>query len=175
MIARFSACPVVRPRSFYFSARTYTIASSLRSKLYTGRAESRGARQGMVRMANPPLQTFLLSQPVEIGGPGGEGTNPEQLFACAYAACFGGALNVAAKEINLSVPNTAVVKCQVHLGKKSDEEGLFLEVDMTLDGCRIPDENIWKERMKRAHEICPYSKAIAGNVQVNLKVKPRIV
>lgn len=140
-------------------------------RIYTAEATASGARTGEVSSSDGRL-ALNLSRPAEMGGDGGPGTNPEQLFAAGYAACFHSAMRFALKELGL--PPQALegssVTARVHFLR--GEPGDFgLGVDLWG---RLPqlDEQQARQVMERTHTICPYSRATAGNVEVGLHVTP---
>ncbi len=106
-----------------------------------------------------------LSVPKALGGPGGDGTNPEQLFAAGYAACFLGAIKFVARQRKIAVPDSASVTAAVGIGPVA--VGYALEVDLraSLPGL---DRALAEELVHGAHERCPYSNATRGNVAVTL-------
>jgi lipoyl-dependent peroxiredoxin len=113
-----------------------------------------------------------LSRPSEMGGDGGPGTNPEQLFAAGYAACFHSAMRVAVKDVGLTAKDLegSHVTARVHFLKGAPGEfGLAAELEFTAP---LIDEEKARALMERTHQICPYSKATAGNIDVELNVAP---
>jgi Ohr subfamily peroxiredoxin len=130
---------------------------------YTAVAINTGGRKGHVK-TDDGLIDFEVSMPKEIGGEGGK-TNPEQLFAAGYAACFGGTLGAVAGKVSL---RDSEIKAKVHLGNY--EPGSFgLAVDIEV---KIPHAASLEEAQKlvdAAHAVCPYSKATRGNIEVNVK------
>ena len=138
-------------------------------RLYTAEATAYGAGTGAVVSSDERLD-LELSRPSEMGGDGGPGTNPEQLFAAGYAACFHSAMRFAVKELQL--PPTALenshVTARVHFLKEPPANfGLAVELEFTAPNL---DAEQARAVMERTHRICPYSKATAGNVDVQLKV-----
>jgi osmotically inducible protein OsmC len=135
--------------------------------LYTAQATARGGREGEVASDDGVLD-LSLRMPKELGGPEGEHTNPEQLFAAGYAACFHSALERLAKEQGLDVSGSEIT-AQVSLGR--DERGFGLAV--TLVGA-LPtlDAERGERLMHEAHQVCPYSRATRGNVDVVLDLAP---
>lgn len=132
-------------------------------KLYTVSATSLGGRNGNVKSEDGILDLALKS-PKEMGGPGGA-TNPEELFAAGYSACFNGALNLAARLKRVRVGET-VVKVTVTLGK--DDQGNFrlgAVIDAEVPGVTPEVAN---ELVEDAHNICPYSRATRGNIDVEV-------
>jgi Ohr subfamily peroxiredoxin len=129
---------------------------------YTAVAVNTGGRKGKIR-TDDGLLDMEVAMPKEIGGPGGK-TNPEQLFAAGYAACFGGALGAVAKGIKL---DDAEITVKTHLGKTGDG-GFGLAVDIFV---KIPQAETLADAQKlvdAAHEVCPYSNATRGNIEVNV-------
>ena len=133
--------------------------------LYTARATARGGREGEV-VSDDGVLDLELALPTELGGPGGDRTNPEQLFAAGYAACFHSALKRVAGSQKTDVEGSSIT-AQVGLGL--DPGGFGLAV--TLVG-RFPtlDDEAAEQLMHAAHEVCPYSRATRGNVEVALEV-----
>lgn len=109
---------------------------------------------------------FDLSVPTGLGGPGGSGTNPEQLFAAAYSACFAGALGLVARNQKID-PGPFTITARVDIGK--DETSFALGVELTGKFEKLPRDQAEK-LMQGAHQVCPYSKATRGNVDVKLSV-----
>lgn len=133
--------------------------------LYTANASATAGRDGKVR-SDDGLLDFALAVPRGLGGPGGEGTNPEQLFACGYAACFGGALKLVAGMQKI-VTGPVTIEAQVAIGK--DATGYGLAVKLSGHMPQLPAEQALA-LMQAAHQVCPYSKATRGNIQVELAV-----
>jgi lipoyl-dependent peroxiredoxin len=146
------------------AGRTHTIWMST---LYRTQATARGGRTGRVATDDGRLDQ-TLSIPRELGGDGGSGTNPEQLFAAGYAACFESALRLVARKQSLPLPDQTTVSAEVSLVKGAD--GLFqLTVSLTGRMAGIPRE-IALSLMEAAHRVCPYSHATRGNIPVDLDV-----
>src|SRR3954463_3512534 len=138
--------------------------------LYTATATATdGGRNGHTRTDDGKLD-LELSMPEALGGPGGEGTNPEQLFAAGYAACFANAMrSVARRQNRLEVVEGATVTAHVDIGAIGG--GRFgLAVRPAVAGPRVEDEGA-EELGARAHERCPYSNATRGNIDVELAVR----
>lgn len=135
--------------------------------LFTTSVTATGGREGRVISEDNVLDLQLVS-PKELGGPGGEGTNPEQLFAAGYSACFDGALNLIIKREKADVSSTSI-KADVHFLKDESDGGFKIGVTLNahLEGV---DEAKAKELVEKAHDFCPYSKATRGNVEVELKI-----
>jgi osmotically inducible protein OsmC len=134
--------------------------------LYTTEATAEGGRGGHARTSDGRLDV-VLDVPTELGGPGGPGTNPEQLFAAGYAACFQSALLRVAAGQRLAVPGSKVT-ARVSIGPAS-EGGFGLAVSLDLHAPEL-DRQQAIALMKQAHELCPYSRATRGNVAVRLSV-----
>jgi len=134
--------------------------------LYTAEATVTGGRDGHARTSDGRLDVDL-DVPAEMGGTGGPGTNPEQLFAAGYAACFQSSMLrfAAGRKLDLSGSR---ITARVGIGPlKTGGFGLAAALD--LDAPQIPrDEAV--ELMQRAHETCPYSRATRGNIEVTLTV-----
>ncbi len=134
---------------------------------YRTAATANGGRDGRTRTEDGKLD-LQLSTPKELGGPGGQGTNPEQLFASGYAACFLGALKFAAHHLKLQVPTDATVTATVGIGMRSEGGfGLDVELAVALPGVESADA---QRLVEAAHQTCPYSNATRGNVDVRLSV-----
>jgi osmotically inducible protein OsmC len=134
--------------------------------LYTARAQASAAgRAGSVKSDDGKL-ALALSVPKGLGGDDGAGTNPEQLFAAGYAACFSGALALVAR-MKKKNPGAFTIDAQVTLGK----EGEAFKLAVTLGG-HFPDlpKHDAQELLEAAHAVCPYSVATRGNVVVTLEV-----
>ena len=110
----------------------------------------------------------LLSTPKEMGGKGGDGTNPEQLFATGYAACFLGALRLVSGKLGTPVGPDTKVTAGVGFGKNTKGEGFNLDIDLTVSDHGLDAETAQKA-VEAAHQVCPYSNATRGNVDVRLK------
>lgn len=136
--------------------------------LYTAVATARGGRQGEV-VSDDGVLDLVLAHPKELGGPDSdEHTNPEQLFAAGYAACFHSALTRVAKDRGLDVEPSEIT-AKVSLGR---EDGVF-GLAVTLVGA-LPtlDPLQGEELMAAAHQVCPYSRATRGNIEVVLELAP---
>ncbi len=136
--------------------------------LYTTQATSTGGREGASRSADGVL-AVTLSTPKELGGAGGPGTNPEQLFAAGYSACFLGALKFVAGKAKVQVPADATVTAKVGIGPRDDGAGFGIEVALTIS---VPglDRTTMENLVQQAHVVCPYSHATKGNIPVTLTV-----
>jgi len=134
--------------------------------LYEATSTAVGGRGGHIKTEDNKIN-MNLSAPEALGGDGGPGVNPEQLFGCAYAACFGGAMAAIAKKKRVDIGNDYSVSATI--GFCEDEDGAFLEA--TLD-CYIPgvDVKTGESIINLAHEICPFSKATQDNITVTLNL-----
>lgn len=136
------------------------------NSLYTAKATSSGAaRNGHVASSDGVLE-LDLSIPKEMGGAGGAGTNPEQLFAAGYAACFHSALQAVARREKLKLADTSVT-AEVSIGKQGEGFGLAVELVVSLPGV---EEETGQKLVEAAHQMCPYSNATRGNIDVALRV-----
>jgi lipoyl-dependent peroxiredoxin len=134
---------------------------------YRTAATARGGRDGTARTEDGTFEVKLAT-PKELGGAGGEGNNPEQLFAAGYAACFIGAMKVAAGALKLRVPPEVAVTATVGIGPRSEGGfGLDVELVVHLPGLERP---VAERLVEAAHQICPYSNATRNNVDVRLSV-----
>ncbi|QDE66101.1 MULTISPECIES: organic hydroperoxide resistance protein [Myxococcus] len=137
------------------------------SPLYSTSATTHGGRNGRVKSEDGVLD-LPLAMPKELGGAGGAVTNPEQLFAAGYSACFESALRLVARMQGKNLGNDAGVRATVTIGKTPDGGfGLAVELQGILPG--IPNDEAQK-LMAAAHEVCPYSKATRGNIDVKVSV-----
>ena len=135
--------------------------------LYRTQATARGGRTGRAMTDDGRLDQ-TLSIPRELGGNGGNGTNPEQLFAAGFAACFESALRLVARRKSVPIPDETTVTAEVSLVKADD--GLFsLTVALTGAMPGLPRETA-VALMQAAHRVCPYSSATRGNIPVTIDV-----
>jgi len=133
--------------------------------LYTAVATARGGREGHIRSSDGVLDADL-KMPKELGGPGGPATNPEQLFAAGYAACFESALRLVARTQKKAFTD-AVVTAHVTLNSVEGAFVLSVELHGKIDGVSKDEA---QALMETAHTVCPYSKATKGNINVSLFV-----
>ena len=135
---------------------------------YTTSATATGGRDGHAATKDGALDV-KLSTPKELGGGGGPGNNPEQLFAAGYAACFLGAMKfVASQGGSTKVPNDASVTSTVGIGPRSEGGfGIDVGLDISLPGV---DRAAAEELVEKAHQVCPYSNATRNHVPVRLRV-----
>ncbi|WNJ93963.1 organic hydroperoxide resistance protein [Bosea sp. 685] len=138
----------------------------LEKVLYRAEATATGGRDGRAVSSDGVLDV-ALSVPKELGGAGGAATNPEQLFAAGYAACFLGAVKLVARQRKLNLPDDVAVTAAVGIGAVAVGYGLEVELAVRLPGL---DREIAEEILAGAHERCPYSNATRGNIAVRLSV-----
>lgn len=131
--------------------------------LYTAEVTSTGGREGAAKSSDGILNV-ALQPPKELGGKGGA-TNPEQLFAAGYSACYIGAIKFVGGRDKIAVPADTSVKAEVSIGKRDDGEGFGLKVKLTVTLPGLSAEDA-KTVTERAHKVCPYSYSIRGNVDV---------
>jgi Ohr subfamily peroxiredoxin len=132
---------------------------------YTTKATATGGRDGSARSEDGVLD-IKLSTPKELGGAGGDGTNPEQLFAAGYSACFIGALKAVGAGMKIKVPADVTVTATVGIGPRS-EGGFGITADLLVNLPGLDREEAQK-LVDAAHQVCPYSNATRGNVDVGL-------
>ena len=134
--------------------------------LYTAHAHVTGGRDGAAKTDDGKLDV-KLAPPKELGG-NGAGTNPEQLFAAGYAACFIGAMRLVAGNEKIAVPQGLAIDADVSLGKDAqDHFRLGVVFNIALPGM---DKAAAEALVAKAHEVCPYSRATRGNIDVALNV-----
>ena len=134
--------------------------------LYIAQATSTGGRDGKSRSNDGKLEV-KLSTPKELGGAGGEGSNPEQLFAAGYSACFIGALKFVAGQAKQPLPADTSITAKVGIGQIPGGFGLDIDLEINLPGL---EQTAAQELVDKAHQVCPYSNATRGNVDVRLHV-----
>ena len=134
-------------------------------KIFTAQALAKGGRDGHIT-SNDNVLALALSTPREMGGPGKAGaTNPEQLFGAGYAACFEGALGVAARQANVRL-NNVTVEALIGFGQAEDGGyGISADLHVNLPGI---EQQQAEELVEAAHGICPYSRATKGTIEVSL-------
>jgi lipoyl-dependent peroxiredoxin len=135
--------------------------------LYRTTAKATGGRDGHAATLDGALDVKLAT-PKELGGGGGAGNNPEQLFAAGYAACFVGAMKFVASQGGPKVPTDASVTSTVGIGPRS-EGGFGLDIDLAVSLPGVPRPEA-EALVAKAHQVCPYSNATRGNVDVRLTV-----
>jgi Ohr subfamily peroxiredoxin len=132
--------------------------------LYTARAHVTGGRDGHGRAADGELEVDLRL-PAEMGGAGG-GTNPEELFAVGYAACFESALGVVARRRHVEAGEVAIDSTVSLLPNGSGGFDLAVTLDVSLPS--VAERETAAELVREAHQVCPYSNATRGNIEVEL-------
>lgn len=151
-----------------FSLRAGLVSVPARSfkVLHTSQAKTVGGRQGKVTTKSGAL-TLNLDTPVGLGGKGGPGTNPEELFAAGYAACFRGAMGLAQQQLKMpAIPAETSVEAHVPIGKHDNGTlGIQVTLDVHVPGWSKTDV---QSLIEKAHTICPYSHATRNNVKVTL-------
>lgn len=140
---------------------------SLEKVVYTAEAKATGGRDGRATSSDGVLDV-KLGVPKEMGGAGGEATNPEQLFAAGYSACFLGAMKFVAGRDKITLPKEAFIEGKVSIGPIPTGFGIEVELDIHLPGM---DEAEAKKLVDAAHIVCPYSNATRGNIDVTLNIK----
>ncbi|NUB45771.1 organic hydroperoxide resistance protein [Fertoebacter nigrum] len=133
---------------------------------YRTQSTATGGRDGHSKNADSALDVKMVT-PKALGGPGGDGVNPEQLFATGYAACFLGAMKFAAGQMKLAVPTDTTVTADVGIGPRDDQKGFGLDVELRISLPGIEAETADKI-IAAAHVVCPYSHATQGNISVKL-------
>lgn len=134
--------------------------------VYQAQATSTGGREGKSVSSDSRLEVRLTT-PRELGGPGGDGTNPEQLFAAGYSACFLGALKFVALQNKVTLPSDASITGVIGIGAIPSGFGIEAELQISLPGV----ENVTAQSLiEKAHQVCPYSNATRGNIQVTLRL-----
>lgn len=136
--------------------------------LYSTRAHVSGGRTGTARVEDGSL-SLTLSTPKALGGAGGDGTNPEQLFAAGYAACFLSAVRFVAGGRKIKIADEASVSAEVGIGQRDDGQGFALTValEVSLPGL---DATTAAELIEAAHQVCPYSHLARNGVDVRLSL-----
>jgi len=134
--------------------------------LYIAEATSTGGRDGKSRSSDGKLEV-KLSTPKELGGAGGDGTNPEQMFAAGYSACFIGALKFVAGQAKKQLPADSSITAKVGIGQIPGGFGLDIDLHINLPGLAQAEA---QELVEKAHHVCPYSNATRNNVDVRLHV-----
>ncbi len=142
---------------------------AIEKALYTAHATSTGGRTGSTESSDGAIKLALIT-PKEMGGAGGAGTNPEQLFASGYSACFIGAMKAVAARQKITLPAEVSISADVSIGPMAGKPGAFgIAVAMAVS---VPgmERAAAEALVATAHEVCPYSNATRGNIDVTLKV-----
>ncbi len=139
---------------------------ALQKVLYTATATATGGRTGTARSSDGALEVTLTT-PRELGGAGGAGTNPEQMFAAGYSACFIGALKAVGAAQKVKIPDEVSITADVGIGPIPQGFGIQVAMRISLPGFeRAAAEAL----VAAAHQVCPYSNATRGNIDVTLTV-----
>lgn len=139
---------------------------SIEKVLYTAEATATGGRDGRAVVPESNLD-LKLTTPRELGGAGGAGTNPEQLFAAGYSACFIGAMKFVAARDKIAIPADVSVTGRVGIGQIPNGFGIEVELRVSLPGM---DREAAQALVDKAHVVCPYSNATRGNIDVTLTI-----
>lgn len=137
---------------------------SIEKVLYRASATATGGRDGRAVSSDGALD-IKLATPRELGGAGGAGTNPEQLFAAGYSACFLGALKFVAARDKVALPADTAITGQVGIGAIPTGFGIEVDLNIALPGL---DRAVAQDLVDKAHVVCPYSNATRGNIDVRL-------
>jgi Ohr subfamily peroxiredoxin len=132
--------------------------------LYTAHATATGGREGRAVSSDQVLDV-KLSTPRELGGAGGDGTNPEQLFAAGYSACFIGAMKAVSAREKIKLPAEPTIEGSVGIGQIPGGFGLAVELKISVPGM---EREQLQALVDAAHQVCPYSNATRGNIDVTL-------
>ena len=138
----------------------------LQNVAYTAKATATGGREGVAKSDDGRLNVNL-STPKGLGGDDGQGTNPEQLFAAGYAACFIGALKFVAGSEKIALPSDTHINSEVSIGAIEGGFGIAVKLAVSLGDM---DKTAAQELLNKAHQVCPYSNATRGNIAVELSV-----
>ena len=139
---------------------------SIEQVLYRAHATATGGRDGRVVVPEGNLD-FKLTTPKELGGAGGAGTNPEQLFAAGYSACFLGAMKFVAARDKITLPADVAIDGAVGIGAIPNGFGIEVDLKISLPGM---EREAAEALVAKAHIVCPYSNATRGNIDVRLSI-----
>jgi lipoyl-dependent peroxiredoxin len=139
---------------------------SIEKVLYTAHSHVTGGRDGRAVVPDSNLD-LKLTTPRELGGAGGTGTNPEQLFASGYAACFIGAMRFVGARDKIAIPADVAIDSSVGIGQIPNGFGIEVELKISLPGM---DRATAQALVDKAHIVCPYSNATRGNIDVTLTI-----
>lgn len=140
------------------------MTTTIENVVYRAHATATGGREGHAKSSDGALDV-KLSTPKELGGAGGDGTNPEQLFAAGYSACFLGALKHVASQEKVKLPQETQIDGHVGIGAIPTGFGIEVELKISLPGL---EQDIAQQLVDKAHIVCPYSNATRGNINVTL-------
>ena len=136
--------------------------------LYRTTATSTGGRAGSSKSSDGNL-SVTLTTPKELGGDGAAGTNPEQLFAAGYSACFLGALKFVAGQAKVKIAPETTVTANVGIGPREDGGGFGIEVSLVADLPGV-DPDVARDLIAKAHVVCPYSHAMRTSTEVEVSL-----
>src|SRR5947207_10349498 len=139
---------------------------SLDKVLYRANAQATGGRDGRAQSSDGALEVKLAT-PRELGGAGGPGTNPEQLFAAGYSACFIGAMKAVAAGQKLQLPADVSITADVGIGPIPGGFGIQVAMQISVPGW---EREATEKLVQAAHKVCPYSNATRGNIDVTLTI-----
>jgi len=139
------------------------MTAKLDKVLYTARAHTTGGREGGASRTDDGRLDIKLSSP----GGSGHGTNPEQLFAAGYSACFIGAMKAVAGKQKITLPSDLSIDAEVDLGPVGQAYGIAVRLNVKLPGM---DPAAARQLVDAAHQVCPYSNATRGNIEVQLNI-----
>ena len=134
--------------------------------LYRATSIATGGRDGSAASSDGAINV-RLSTPKELGGAGGNGANPEQLFAAGYSACFIGALKFVAGQQKVRLPDDVSITGHVGIGPIPTGFGIEAQLDISIPGV---ERNVAEGLIEKAHQVCPYSNATRGNINVTLRL-----
>ncbi|MBX9834492.1 MAG: organic hydroperoxide resistance protein [Burkholderiaceae bacterium] len=141
------------------------MSNKIEKVIYQAHAKSTGGRDGTTRTSDGLLD-LKLAVPKEMGGPGG-GVNPEQLFASGYSACFIGAMKFVAGTQKIALPADTSINATVGIGQIPQGFGIEVQLEVSIPGM---DKAAAEALVAKAHEVCPYSNATRGNIDVTITV-----
>lgn len=136
--------------------------TTINKVLYTGKTHTTGGRDGAARSSDGRLDVKLATP-----GTAGAGTNPEQLFAAGWSACFMGAIGLAAAQRKITLPADRAIDAEVDLGTNESGYVLRARLNVSLPGL---DREVAQSLLEAAHQTCPYSKATRGNIDVTINL-----
>jgi Ohr subfamily peroxiredoxin len=139
---------------------------SIEKVLYRAEASATGGREGRAASSDKHLDV-QLSTPKEMGGAGGPGTNPEQMFAAGYSACFIGAMKFVAGQKKIALPADTRIDAKVGIGPIPQGFGIEVDMAVSIPGMARADA---EALVAAAHQVCPYSNATRGNIDVRISV-----
>ena len=139
---------------------------SIENVLYRAEAKATGGRDGRAVSSDGVLD-IKLSTPKSLGGAGGDGTNPEQLFAAGWSACFEGAMGLAARKMKIALPADTAIDAEVDLCLADGAYFLQARLNVSVPGL---ERGVAQALVDAAHQTCPYSKATRGNIDVAIKL-----